>query len=62
MESVFATVRLRTGVTKGADSRADDGSKPVESAQTRRRAVNAPHLVAPVRAGARFERPEPLPA
>ena len=30
--------------------------KLVESAQTRWRAVNAPHLVALVRAGARFER------
>jgi hypothetical protein len=30
--------------------------KLVESAQARRRAVNAPHLVALVRAGARFER------
>ena len=30
--------------------------KLIESAQTRRRAVNAPHLVALVRAGARFER------
>ncbi|CAM5332955.1 hypothetical protein SCHAM137S_02180 [Streptomyces chartreusis] len=30
--------------------------KLVESAQQRRRAVNAPHLVALVRAGARFER------
>jgi hypothetical protein len=30
--------------------------KIIESAQTRWRAVNAPHLVALVRAGARFER------
>ncbi|MFF6814819.1 hypothetical protein ACFZAG_33740 [Streptomyces sp. NPDC012403] len=30
--------------------------KLVESAQARRRAVNAPRLVALVRAGARFER------
>lgn len=30
--------------------------KPIESAQARRRAVTAPHLVALVRAGARFER------
>ncbi len=29
--------------------------KLIESAQTRWRAVNAPHLVALVRAGARFE-------
>jgi hypothetical protein len=30
--------------------------KLIESAQTRWRAVNAPHLVALVRAGARFEK------
>jgi hypothetical protein len=30
--------------------------KLIESAQARWRAVNAPHLVAPVRAGARFEK------
>ncbi len=30
--------------------------KLVESAQTRRRAVNAPHLVELVRAGTRFEK------
>jgi transposase-like protein len=47
IESTFATVRLRTKVTKGA---------LIESAQARWRAVNAPHLVALVRAGARFER------
>ena len=29
--------------------------KLIEAAQSRRRAVNAPHLVALVRAGARFE-------
>jgi hypothetical protein len=29
--------------------------KPIEAAQDRRRAVNAPHLVALVRAGATFE-------
>ncbi|MFF4257723.1 hypothetical protein ACFY1L_41700 [Streptomyces sp. NPDC001663] len=32
------------------------GFRLVESAQQRWRAVNAPHLVALVRAGARFER------
>ena len=32
--------------------------KLIESAQTRWRAVNAPHLVALVRAGARFEKGE----
>jgi transposase-like protein len=59
IESTFATVRLRTKVTKGAGSRAAGLAmvfKLVESAQARRRAVNAPHLVALVRAGARFER------
>ncbi|MFF9351244.1 transposase [Streptomyces sp. NPDC014734] len=58
-ESTFATVRLRTKVTKGAGSRAAALAmvfKLVESAQARWRAVNAPHLVALVRAGARFER------
>ncbi|MEY9849706.1 IS256 family transposase [Streptacidiphilus sp. MAP5-3] len=59
IESTFATVRLRTRVTKGAGSRAAALAmvfKLVESAQARWRAVNAPHLVALVRAGARFER------
>jgi putative transposase len=56
---MFSTVRLRTKVTRGADSSAAAlamTSKLIESAQDRRRAVNAPHLVALVRAGARFER------
>ncbi|MFG2563756.1 IS256 family transposase [Streptomyces sp. NPDC048496] len=59
IESTFATVRLRTKVTKGAGSRASALAmvfKLIESAQERWRAVNAPHLVALVRAGARFER------
>lgn len=59
IESTFATVRLRTKVTKGAGSRAAALAmvfKLIESAQQRWRAVNAPHLVALVRAGARFER------
>jgi putative transposase len=59
IESTFATVRLRTKVTKGAGSRAAGLAvtfKLTESAQARRRAVNAPHLVALVRAGAHFER------
>ncbi len=34
--------------------------KLIESAQARWRAVNAPHLVALVRAGARFERGVPV--
>ncbi len=59
IESTFATVRLRTKVTKGAGSAAAALAmvfKLVESAQARWRAVNAPHLVVLVRAGARFER------
>jgi transposase-like protein len=57
--STFATVRLRTKVTKGHGSKgAAQGMafKLIESAQRRWRMVNAPHLVALVRAGARFER------
>jgi hypothetical protein len=48
----------RPVVTKGASSAAAALAmvfKLVESAQARWRAVNAPHLVALVRAGARFE-------
>ena len=59
IESTFATVRLRTKVTKGAGSRAAGLAmvfKLVESAQARWRAVNGAHLVPLVRAGARFER------
>ncbi|WP_030762045.1 IS256 family transposase [Streptomyces griseus] len=59
IESAFATVRLRTKATKGAGSRAAALAvvfKLVESAQTRWRAANAPHLVALVRFGAHFER------
>lgn len=58
IESTFATVRLRTKVTKGAGSRTAALAmvfKLIESAQERWRAVNAPHLNALVRAGARFE-------
>jgi putative transposase len=67
IESTFATVRHRTKVTKGPGSRAAGlamAFKLIESAQDRWRAVNAPHLVALVRAGATFingkliERPE----
>ncbi|BDB62750.1 MULTISPECIES: IS256 family transposase [Rhodococcus] len=57
IESTFATVRLRTRVTKGPGSRAAGMAmayKLIESAQSRWRAVNAPHLVALVRAGALF--------
>jgi transposase-like protein len=58
IESTFATVRHRTKVTKGPGSRAAGlamAFKLIESAQSRWRAVNAPQLVALVRAGARFE-------
>lgn len=57
IESTFATVRLRQRVTKGPGSRAAGiamAFKLIESAQARWRAVNAPHLVALVRAGAEF--------
>ncbi len=57
IESTFATVRLRQRVTKGPGSRAAGVAmafKLIESAQTRWRAINAPHLVALVRAGATF--------
>jgi transposase-like protein len=59
IESTFATVRLRQRVTKGPGSRAAGVAmafKLVESAQARWRAVNAPHLVPLVRAGAVFEK------
>jgi putative transposase len=57
IESTFATVRLRQRVTKGPGSRAAGVAmsfKLIESAQHRWRMVNAPHLVALVRAGALF--------
>jgi len=57
IESTFATVRLRQRVTKGPGSRAAGiamAFKLIESAQARWRAVNAPHLVPLVRAGATF--------
>ncbi|MGH3505027.1 MAG: IS256 family transposase [Nocardioidaceae bacterium] len=59
IESTFATVRLRQRVTKGPGSRAAGiamAFKLIEAAQAKWRAVNAPHLVALVRAGARFEK------
>ncbi len=57
IESTFATVRLRTRVTKGPGSRAAGVAmafKLIESAQARWRMINAPHLVVLVRAGALF--------
>ena len=57
IESTFATVRLRTKVTKGAGSRSAGlamAYKLITTAESRWRAVNAPHLVALVRAGALF--------
>ena len=71
IESTFATVRHRTKVTNGPGSQSAGlamAFKLIEAAQHRWRAVNAPHLVALVRAGARFdrgklvERPAPDPA
>jgi transposase-like protein len=58
IESTFATVRLRQRVTKGPGSRPAGlamAFKLMQSAQSRWRAVNAPHLVALVRAGAEFK-------
>jgi putative transposase len=57
IESTFATVRLRQRVTKGPGSRTAGVAmafKLIEAAQQRWRMVNAPHLVALVRAGAIF--------
>jgi len=57
IESTFATVRLRTNKTKGAGSRAAGlamAYRLLDAAQARWRCVNAPHLVALVRAGATF--------
>jgi putative transposase len=59
IESSFAPVRARTRVTKGPGTR-DMGLamvfKLLQAAEGRWRAVNGPHLVALVRAGARFEK------
>ena len=75
IESTFATVRLRQRVTKGPGSRAAGIAmvyKLIEAAQARWRKVNAPELVALVRAGAVFHKgqllerptditPDPMP-
>jgi transposase-like protein len=70
IESTFATVRHRTKITRGPGSRAAGlamAFKLIEAAQDRWRAVNGPHLVALVRAGATFangklvERPDETP-
>jgi transposase-like protein len=59
IESTFSSVRLRTRVTKGPGSKAAGVAmafKLLEAAQDRWRAVNGPHLVALVRAGAQFDK------
>jgi putative transposase len=59
IESTFSSVRLRTRVTKGPGSKAAGlamAFKLLEAAQDRWRAVNGPHLVALVRAGAQFDK------
>jgi len=70
IESTFATVRHRTRVTRGPGSKTAGlamAFKLIEAARHRWRAVNAPHLVALVRAGATFvngklvERPDDQP-
>ena len=57
IESTFASVRHRSMITRGPGSRAAGlamAFKLIEAAQDRWRAVNGPHLVALVRAGAMF--------
>jgi transposase-like protein len=58
IESTFATVRNRSKIAKGPGSKAAGiamAFKLIEAAQDRWRAVNGAHLVALVRAGARFK-------
>ena len=58
IESTFSTVRHRTKITRGPGSKAAGlamAFKLIMAAQDRWRAVNAPHLVALVRAGAQFK-------
>ncbi|MDP9336203.1 MAG: IS256 family transposase [Actinomycetota bacterium] len=59
IESTFATVRLRTKVTKGSGSRAAGlamAFKLIDAAQDRWRKINGHELVALVRAGATFKK------
>jgi putative transposase len=59
IESAFSPVRARTRVTKGPGTREMGLAmvfKLLQAAEGRWRAVNGPHLVALVRAGARFEK------
>ena len=59
VESTFATVRLRTRVTKGPGSKQAGlamAFKLLEAAEQHWRSVNGPHLVALVRAGAVFRK------
>lgn len=58
IESTFATVRLRTKVTKGAGARRRGlvmAYKLLDAAQARWRKINSPELVALVRAGTEFK-------
>ena len=58
LESVFSSVRLRTDKTKGAGSRKAGlalAYKLILSAESHWRKINAPHLVALVRAGVIFK-------
>ena len=58
IESTFATVRNRSKITKGPGSKAAGiamAFKLIEAAQVHWRAVNGAHLVALVRAGAKFQ-------
>jgi putative transposase len=59
IESTFATVRLRTKVTKGSGSRPAGlamAFKLIDAAQDRWRKINGAELVPLVRAGAKFKK------